>query len=146
VESQPPGAERCDAGLLERAAHALVLARLVEQVDTETRADCPHRYVADRRRQMRVLGSWRRLVQRSIGVGPDDREQRRFQRALVQLRAVTDPELRQRVEQRLQRDPLGIEQQLAVAAQHAYLGEHAALVRQQRRVGATADPNRGDVV
>ena len=52
----------------------------------------------------------------------------------------------QRVEEHLQCDALGVEPQLAAGAQHAQVGEHLALVGQQRRVAAAAGRQRLDVV
>ena len=46
-------------------------------------------------------------------LGPDQREQAALERALVQLDVVADLEAADHVEQRLQRDALGVEQQLA---------------------------------
>ena len=95
---------------------------------------------------MVVLGAARRLRDGAAGLGADQREQAALERALVQLGAVADAELRQRVEQGLERDALGVEQQLVLGAQHADLGEQAALVRQQRRVDAGAGRDGRDVV
>jgi hypothetical protein len=89
-----------------------------------------------------------RVVRTRLGLDVfcDQGKQSHFQRALVQLGAVADAELVERVEQRLQRDPLGVEQKLLLGFQDAHLGEHAALVRQRRRVGALSGRERGDVV
>ena len=77
-------------------------------------------------------------------LGSDQRQQPALQRALVQLHLVADLEAVDHVEQRLQRDALGVEEQLlrrraALAdGQDAQVSEHLALVRQERRVAALA--------
>ena len=88
----------------------------------------------------------RRLLQDRVAGRANQREQRKLQRPLVQLRCVADAKPRQRVEQRLQGDALGVEQQLLVAAQDPDLGEHSPFGVEQRCVGAAAGRDRGDVV
>ena len=77
-------------------------------------------------------------------LGSDQRQQPALQRALVHLHLVADLEAVDHVEQRLQRDALGVEQQLlrrrvALAdGEDAEVSEHLALVRQERRVATFA--------
>ena len=67
------------------------------------------RRVARARRRAQALGAGDRRAR----VGPDQRQQPALERALVQLHVVADLEAADHVEQRLQRDALGVEQQLA---------------------------------
>ena len=60
-------------------------------------------------------------------------------RSSVRLCSSTSQPIAQRrimVEQRLQRDALGVEQQLVAGVEHAQVAEHLALGRQERRVAA----------
>jgi hypothetical protein len=64
----------------------------------------------------------------------------------VQLGAPADQPAADLVEQRLQRDALGQEQEAVVGGDHPQVAEHAALVGQQRGVAAVAGLERGDLV
>ena len=71
-------------------------------------------------------------------VGSDQRQQSTLKRALVQLDLVADPEAADHVEQLLQRDALGIEQQLVAGVEDAQVAEHLALRSEKRGVAAVA--------
>ena len=64
----------------------------------------------------------------------------------MQLDLPSERAVAQRVEQRLQRDALAVEQQLILTSQDPHLGEHVALGVEQRGVSAAADRDRGDVL
>ncbi len=80
------------------------------------------------------------------GVGADQRQQPALDRALVQLQVIADPEPADHVEQGLQRDALGVEQQLLADVEHAQIAEHVALVGEERGIAAGPGRERLDVV
>ena len=65
--------------------------------------------------------------------GPTATAAPRCDRALVQLDVVADLEAADHVEERLQRDALGVEQQLVAAVEDAQVAEHLALVGEEAR-------------
>ena len=64
----------------------------------------------------------------------------------MQLQRVPDLEPADHVEQRLQRHPLGVQQQLLAGVEHAQVAEHLALVGEERGVASVAGSQRFDVV
>jgi len=140
--------DRHGAGVDEVVADALGVVALAEDVHADVRADQPHLGAADDAGLVGVLGPVDLAGQRSR-TGADQRQQAALERALVQLAVEADLEAPQRVEQRLQRGALAEQQQLRggrADLQHAQVGEHLALVRQQRRVAPLAGLERLDVV
>ena len=71
-------------------------------------------------------------------VSADQREQAALERALVELDVVADAEAPDHVEQLLQRDALGVEQQLVTGVEDPQVPEHLALRGQEGRVAALA--------
>ena len=77
---------------------------------------------------------------------PDQRQQPALERALVQLDVAAELVAPDHVEQLLQRDPLGVEQQLVAEVEDPQVAEHLALVGEERGVAAVPGVERLDVV
>jgi hypothetical protein len=80
------------------------------------------------------------------GARADERQQGLLQRALVQLHLPADAPATDRVEERLQRQALGVQPQLGAGVDGTQVAEHLALVGQQRREAARARLERLDLV
>jgi hypothetical protein len=94
-----------------------------------------------------MLGRSERERARHLAPGrAEQRDQPSLQRALVQLHVVAEAEAADDVEQLLQRDALGVEQDLLAGVEDPHVGEHLALGAQQRRVAPRPGHERLDVV
>ena len=137
------------AGVLERRPQRVHILRGAQQIDTDVgpdraRSDTGARNVDD---HMRVLIGRQRTGAGDRGrVGTHERQQPALERALVQLDVVADAEPPDHVEQPLERDALGVEQQLVAGGQDPQIAEHLALGRQERGVAAGAVGEPLDVV
>ena len=76
----------------------------------------------------------------------EQREQTGLQRALVQFDGEAEAEPADHVEQLLQGDPFGVEQDLLAGVEDPQVGEHLALRREQRRVAAATGQERLHIV
>jgi len=132
----------------QRRLHALGVRAVADHVDSDVGADEQPEVAV----HVGVLGGLGGLSPQSgevVRAGADQREQALLQRALVQLGVEADVEPPQGVEERLQRRSLAQQQQLVGRrgdVQHAQVGEHLPLGRQQRRVAAGPGLERLDLV
>ena len=78
--------------------------------------------------------------------GADQRDQASLHGALVELDGVADAEAPDHVEQPLEGDAFGVEQQLVAGVEDPQVAEHLPLGREERRVAAGAGGERLDVV
>ena len=81
-----------------------------------------------------------------LGLRPDQRQQPQLERALVELNVAPELVAADHVEELLQRDALGVEQQLVAQVEHPHVAEHLALVREEGGVAAAPRLERLDVV
>ena len=95
---------------------------------------------------VRVLGRAQLDPGRRLGLGAQQRQQTALQRALVQLHRVADAEAAHHVEQLLQGDALGVEQDLVSRVEDADVAEHLALGGEEGGVAAGPGRQRLDVV
>ena len=79
-------------------------------------------------------------------IGADQGQQPTLQGPLVHLDVVADAEPPDHVEQRLQRDPLGVQDELVPGVQDPDVAEHLALRREERGVAAGAHREPLDVI
>ena len=122
------------------------MGRVADQVDSLRRAHGEGAHALELDGGVGVLVGREVLRPRDGGGGgADQREQAPLERALVQLDRVADLEAADHVEQPLQRDALGVEQELRrrlrrILAQRedAQVAEHLSLVREEGRVAALA--------
>jgi len=136
------------AGVHERVAHALGVVAVAHHVEPDVGTNQQHLGAADDARRVVVLVRADRSRHR-LGVRPDQAEQATLERALVQLAVEADLETADRVEERLQRAALAEQQQFGggrAELQHAQVGEHLALVGEQRGVAAVPGLERLDLV
>ena len=101
---------------------------VAQEVDPDVGPDRAGRYAGDLELDVQVLvGAEVARTGDCLRIGADQRQQPALDGALVQLRVVADHPAADQVEQRLQRDPLGVEQQLVARVEHAEVAEHLAL-------------------
>jgi hypothetical protein len=137
--------DRHGAGVDEVVADALGVVAFAENVHADVRADQQHLGAAKEAGLVGVLGPVDLAGQRGR-TRADQGQQAALERALVQLAVEAHLEAPQRVEQGLQRGALAEQQQLRAGVDHAQVGKHLALVREQRRVAPLAGFERLDVV
>ncbi len=129
----------------------LGIAGVAQEVDAEIGADRARLHAA---RSTRARGSARRqlasqlasLADHLLGARTEQREQPALERALVQLHLVADAEPPDHVEQLLERDPLGVEQELVARVEDPQVAEHLALRRQKSGIATLSGGQRLDVV
>jgi hypothetical protein len=136
----------CDRACREqRFAHAIGVGAVADDVDARVGAHQQDIGAGDLRGRVVVL-----VLADSAGellrARADQRQQAALERALVQLAVEADLEAPQGVEERLEGRSLAEEQQLASGIEHAQVGEHLALVREQRGVAAAAGLEGLDLV
>ena len=135
-----------DLGDAERARHDRLRSSRGEHVDADVGRHEQDRDAGDLGTAVGVL------VDEVLGagdaprVGADERQQRGLQRSLVDFDVAPELVAPNHVEQLLQGDALGVEQQLAAGVEHAQVAEHLALVREERGVAAAARHEPLDVV
>jgi hypothetical protein len=131
----------------ERRAHCVGVVGRAEDVDAAVGDGEDDRRARQLGARVRML-----LAPQALPAGDaprlraDQREQRRLERALVQLDVAAELVPADHVEQLLQRRALCVEQQLVAEVEHAQVAEHLALVGEERRVAAAAGLQRLDVV
>jgi hypothetical protein len=129
--------DREGTGSQERLAHAVGVGAVADDVDAGIRAHEQHRGAADLSRRVVVLVG-ADLAAELLRARADQRQQAALERALVQLAVEADLEAAQGVEERLEGGALAEQEKLASGIEDSQVGEHLALVRQQR--GVTALP------
>ncbi len=131
----------------QRGAHALGVRGVAEHVDPRVGRDQAHGRPADLPGGVRVLlGGQLRCPGELARPRPEQRQLAALERALVQVGAEADEAVAQRVEDRLERDALHVQQQLVPGVQDPQLAEHLALRRQHGRKLARPGRERRDVV
>jgi hypothetical protein len=139
--------DRDGTRLFERDAKGIGVVGRAQKVDSDVGPDGARCHGGDVDHPVRVLGR-RELAEVGDrpGLEADQRYQPALERALVQLHVVADAEPPDHVEQLLERDALGVEQQLVSGIEHAEVSKHLALWGQERCIAALARGQRLDVV
>jgi hypothetical protein len=149
LDAQHLGGRLVDLGracLDQRRLHALGVGAVANDVDADIGADQQHLRAADLAAHVVVLLRIRGQTFRSQGAWPDQGEQAAFDGAFVQLAVEPDLVAADRVEEGLQRAALAQQEQLHAGVDHAQVGEHLALVGEQRGVAALPGLERLDLV
>ncbi len=140
-------ADRGHAGSGEAGQQCAGVLRVAEQVDAEVGADRPDRDPGDLGGSVGVLGGGELSdPAHRGGLRPQQGDEAALHGALVQLDIESDAEAADHVEQLLQRDALGVEQQFLAGVEDAQIPEHLALGGEERGVAAGAGGQALDVV
>ena len=131
----------------QRGAERVGVVGVAEQVDAEVGADGARRDPVDRDDGVRVLGRTQVADPgHRLGLGAQQGEQPPLEGALVQLHRVADAEAAHHVEELLEGDALGVQEDLVSGIEDADVTEHLALGGEKGGVAAASGRQRLDVV